>query len=666
MKPISTVIVIIAFASLCLQSLNAKTVVWDLQSQYGITQAGIAEAISDARTHFSNYPNDTIIIEIAAGTYSIGGNGSHGINLRDGILSKGSKGRLIFQGAGMNETILEFTDRGEDMINGRDVYHLEFRDTHFSRPFYTVTQGTVVSVAPGEVVLDIEDDFPTPLELFNNNFGQGRYLRKYTKSKTDPLVIHENNGQVAWGWRNDAPFHPELIEGNRWRIYLNSPTQEVSYYAEGDYIGIKSKFAGNAYWFVNGDDLVFRNIKWTHSSRGLVRGGFSNVTLSGCRLERGAPINGQVPCMSTPSGGPQMNQNNDDVSTNMVVEDCFFDSSGDDNIAFFNVNGGVVRNTLSRNAFARGVLATNKAVDICVANSVVENTYLLDETVNPEVRYWSTSEATVGGGVYNNYCDENFVGATGITVIPSIKTLDQIGDTVQLTAIITPSDATYKNVHWSTSNFSIAMVDENGLVTANSAGTATITATTIEGGFSDACVITVNPVAVTGVEVSPTSATLEPTQTLQLTETVSPVIATDKSVTWSCDNPSVAIVNQDGLVKAYSEGTANITVATNDGNFTATCEVTISPPTRIQNCASANSIRVFPNPTSGNLNLIIDTEHDHAIANILDLSGRVLISRPLYGENNTIEIGGLSPGVYLISVNNDHRAIYNQIIIKMK
>jgi hypothetical protein len=64
--------------------------------------------------------------------------------------------------------------------------------------------------------------------------------------------------------------------------------------------------------------------------------------------------------------------------------------------------------------------------------------------------------------------------------------------------------------------------------------------------------------------------------------------------------------------------------------------------------------------------LIIDTEHDHAIANILDLSGRVLISRPLYGENNTIEIGGLSPGVYLISVNNDHRAIYNQIIIKMK
>lgn len=83
-------------------------------------------------------------------------------------------------------------------------------------------------------------------------------------------------------------------------------------------------------------------------------------------------------------------------------------------------------------------------------------------------------------------------------------------------------------------------------------------------------------VPVTGVSVSPTTATLEEYQTVQLTATVAPADATNKNVSWSTSNSSVATVS-NGLVTAVSAGTANITVTTADGGFTATCAVTVTP-----------------------------------------------------------------------------------------
>jgi len=300
-------------------------------------------------------------------------------------------------------TKLIFTDKSVDMINGKNVYHLEFRDMFMTRPKYSVSQGSVVSVSPGAVVLDIAPGFPSPSSIFTE-WSQGRYLKKYDNTnKLDPQIIHTNNDQIAWGYRNPNYLRPveDANVPGRWTLYLNSSSQ-LAPYSPGDYIGIKSKSEGHIYWFSEGNDLVFRNIRWRNSSRGLVRGGFSNLGLYGCRIEREDPINGQAPCMSTPSGGPQMNQNGDNVSTNMVVEDCFIDSPGDDNIAFFNVNGGRVKNTIVRNGFARGILATELASKICLDNVVLENAYILDEPIS--MSHWNTNDAIAAGGAYNNDC----------------------------------------------------------------------------------------------------------------------------------------------------------------------------------------------------------------------------------------------------------------------
>lgn len=85
---------------------------------------------------------------------------------------------------------------------------------------------------------------------------------------------------------------------------------------------------------------------------------------------------------------------------------------------------------------------------------------------------------------------------------------------------------------------------------------------------------TVHP---SSVSVSPATASIEVGETVQLTETVLPSNATDKSVTWQSSNTAVATVGADGLVTGVSAGSATITVTTVDGGFTATCAVTVTP-----------------------------------------------------------------------------------------
>ena len=148
------------------------------------------------------------------------------------------------------------------------------------------------------------------------------------------------------------------------------------------------------------------------------------------------------------------------------------------------------------------------------------------------------------------------------------------GETARLTATVEPNNATNKNVTWSTSNASIATVN-NGEVTAVSAGTATITATA--DGKSATCTVTVTAatVPVTGVTLNKTSTSLYVGDTETLTATVQPGNASNQNVTWSTSDASVATV-ENGVVRATGRGTATITVTTEDGGFTAHCTVTVS------------------------------------------------------------------------------------------
>lgn len=82
------------------------------------------------------------------------------------------------------------------------------------------------------------------------------------------------------------------------------------------------------------------------------------------------------------------------------------------------------------------------------------------------------------------------IHADGVTLNKASANMEK-GKTLQLSATVTPSDASNKAVTWSSSNTAVAVVDANGLVTAKGAGTATITAETVDGGFTAVCKIKV-------------------------------------------------------------------------------------------------------------------------------------------------------------------------------
>ena len=149
------------------------------------------------------------------------------------------------------------------------------------------------------------------------------------------------------------------------------------------------------------------------------------------------------------------------------------------------------------------------------------------------------------------------------------------GDSESLTATVSPSNATNKNVSWTSSNTSIATVSD-GIVKAVKSGTSTIKVTTSDGGKTAECKVTVKAkaVSVESVRLNKSTLTLTAGDSETLTATVSPSNATNKNVIWTSSNTSVATVS-NGTVKAVKSGTTTIKVTTADGGKTAECQVTV-------------------------------------------------------------------------------------------
>ena len=151
----------------------------------------------------------------------------------------------------------------------------------------------------------------------------------------------------------------------------------------------------------------------------------------------------------------------------------------------------------------------------------------------------------------------------------------KVGETATLTPTIIPENATAIGVIWSSDNKDIATVLD-GVVTGIQPGSTTIMAITEDGSFSAKCKVTVlsDVIAVESISLNAYSLSLTEGQSLTLTATVLPNNATNKTVSWSSSNSSVASVENNGLVRAIAEGSATITASA--GGKSATCSVTVA------------------------------------------------------------------------------------------
>ena len=207
---------------------------------------------------------------------------------------------------------------------------------------------------------------------------------------------------------------------------------------------------------------------------------------------------------------------------------------------------------------------------------------------------WSTSDAkvvtveggkvkAVGGGeatVTAKAGDKSASCTIQVTVPVGGISLDNAsvalkeGQEIQLTAIVSPNDATDKTVTWSSDKTSVATVDNSGKVKAVAEGSATITAKA--GDKSATCTVSVskNIIAVTSVTLDKASLDLIKGADATLTATVKPDDATNKSVTWSTSDADVATV-ENGKVKAVGGGNATITAKAGEKSASCTVKVTV-------------------------------------------------------------------------------------------
>ena len=246
------------------------------------------------------------------------------------------------------------------------------------------------------------------------------------------------------------------------------------------------------------------------------------------------------------------------------------------------------------------------SLNIAADTLEVNGTLSLVATIEPEYAFnqyvrWTSSNTTVAtvneDGVVTAKApgsstiivtseDGGYTATCSITVIQQVSNITlnkkvlslQEGSSEKLIATIFPDDASDKIVIWSSNNNNIATVDNSGLVTAISAGTVTIRATTQDGTKYDECMVTVSIsiIPVESISLNKTTLTLtEGNAAETLTATVLPTNATNKTINWTSSNNAVATVSGNGAVTPLAEGSAMIIATTVDGGKTAFCNVTV-------------------------------------------------------------------------------------------
>ena len=251
-----------------------------------------------------------------------------------------------------------------------------------------------------------------------------------------------------------------------------------------------------------------------------------------------------------------------------------------------------------------------------------------------------------------------------------------------LTAVFNPEEVDNPLLNWFSSNPEVATV-QSGTLSALKAGTTVITAVSACGMYSAQCQVTVSepepdpepepepeptpdpepeeptpdpepepdpepdPIWVTDVEITPTEVTLTVGETAVLSATVFPTDADNPAVTWSTSDETVVTV-QEGLITAVAPGTAVIKVTTVDGNYTASCLVTVEKDaTGIEGISAG--IKVYPTVTTDNVNIELVTPKT---VYLIDLSGKVRAIVPCTSGTNVISLHAYPAGIYFIRIDN--------------
>lgn len=231
---------------------------------------------------------------------------------------------------------------------------------------------------------------------------------------------------------------------------------------------------------------------------------------------------------------------------------------------------------------------SNKSIKWTTANdkiATVSNSGVVTGVSEGTTQIYATSENNSACyAICNVTVSKPYIAVTGIELDKNVFSdafeVD-IGKNLVFSPTIKPSNATNQNVLWTSSDNSVATVND-GIVTGVSEGTVSVTATTVDGGFSASVTVKVKKptVYVKGIVTNTDQLTVNVMESKRLQASVVPTDATDKTITFESNNNAIATVSDTGLVTGVSQGTTLIKAISNTsaGKFVAFCTVTVPKP----------------------------------------------------------------------------------------
>lgn len=218
----------------------------------------------------------------------------------------------------------------------------------------------------------------------------------------------------------------------------------------------------------------------------------------------------------------------------------------------------------------------------------------------------------------------------------------------KLSFSVAPANATDKSVTFTSSDPEIVAVSENGVMTPVAPGTATITVVTNDGNYSAECHVTVDR-APDNLEIE-ASASVSVGGTFSLNPVITPAETTLREVIFNSLHPAIAEVDENGVITGMAPGQAIIQARVKDGYWIMpvikTCLVTVEDSESGIGAPAVTSLLVYPNPVEETLCVNAGRQSELTITN---LNGQTVIRQRLEEGTNSVDVGHLPAGMYLVS-----------------
>lgn len=237
-----------------------------------------------------------------------------------------------------------------------------------------------------------------------------------------------------------------------------------------------------------------------------------------------------------------------------------------------------------------------------------------------------------------------------------------VGEHQLLQATVLPAYATTKDIEWLSENTNVATVSETGCITAVGVGSTKITARAVDGsGVKAYCFVDVKGISVSQIQLPQDYLEMEANENYQLTYSILPTNATDKTVTWSSSNQDVAIIDNNGMIRTLNIGETIIKVASNSNpDVNAICKLVVIPTLVESISITPNNISLHVGQTATlNTTITPDSATDKKVAWASDNESVVIVSD--LGVVSAISIGSAN----IIVTAKDESGVFAKCLVNV-